>query len=156
MLNQKDLYFLKNSQFILSERSDFYIIVNLSIADHALHVYVDMFSVDEILLLRSMNWSTNFRGLAFSKEMALSWLVHNPVYATEIWNWIFFFFFKFGPEKKYSLFKEKENFFPNCKLCIVWNWFIFLKKLGGPFRKHPRLHVACWPQSDNDWFKQIL
>ena len=62
---------LKKSHFILLEKSGFYIINNLSIA---VHIYpVNMLislSADEVLLLRYINWSTNFRGLPLKVEMA--------------------------------------------------------------------------------------
>ena len=45
-------------------------VVNLSIAVHELHLrMLTSLSVDEILLLRYMNWSTNFRGLILNVEM---------------------------------------------------------------------------------------
>ena len=48
-----------NSHFILSGKSDFNIVVNLSIALHASPMHMlTLLSVDKILLL-SMNWSTN-------------------------------------------------------------------------------------------------
>ena len=50
----------KNSHFILSEGSDFDIIDNLSIAVHAFPMcIVTLLSVDEILLFRYVNWSTD-------------------------------------------------------------------------------------------------
>ena len=70
----------KNSYFIFSEKSDFHMIDNLSIAlqDFALCMLTS-FSVDEILLPRYMNCSTNFRGLPL-KGIALSCLKHmDPV-----------------------------------------------------------------------------
>ena len=43
-------------------RSDFYMVVNQSMAVHALPMHMlILLSVDEILLPRYMNWSTNFR-----------------------------------------------------------------------------------------------
>ena len=63
----------KNSQFILSKRSDFHIVDSLSIRVHALpNAFCKLTSlpVDKILLLRYMNWSTGFRGLLFNEEMA--------------------------------------------------------------------------------------
>ena len=60
----------KNSNFILSERSDFYMDDNLSIAVHAfLMSMLTLLSVDEILQL---NWSNDFRG--FNEEMSPYWL----------------------------------------------------------------------------------
>ena len=48
---------------------------NLLIVVHdLLKQMLEPFSVDEILLPRYMNWSTNFKGLPFNEEMALSWL----------------------------------------------------------------------------------
>ena len=59
----------KNSCFILSVRSDFHIVVRLSIAVHALRIrMLKSFPVDEILLTRYMNWSINFRGLQFNEK----------------------------------------------------------------------------------------
>ena len=50
----------KNSYFILPECSDFHKGVNLSLEMHTLSVCaLTSFSVDEILLPRYMNWSTN-------------------------------------------------------------------------------------------------
>ena len=51
----------ENSYFILSERSDFHWSLTFQITMLAL------LSVDEILLLRYMNWSTNFRSLPFNE-----------------------------------------------------------------------------------------
>ena len=49
--------------FTLSVRSDFHMIINLSIAIHVLSLQMlILLSVDEILLLRYGNWSTNFIG----------------------------------------------------------------------------------------------
>ena len=48
----------KNSCFILSERSDFHMVSNLS-----MHILTS-FCVDEILLPEYMKWFTNFRGLS--------------------------------------------------------------------------------------------
>ena len=60
---------------ILSEGSDFYMVINLSKAVHAfpMHMLI-LLSVDEILLLRYINWFTNFRGLLFNEKIAPSWL----------------------------------------------------------------------------------
>ncbi len=67
----------KNSHFILSERTDFHMVVNLSIADHAFPMLLlTSLSVDEILLPRYMNFSTNFRGLSFNEKMTFSSLKH--------------------------------------------------------------------------------
>ena len=49
---------------ISSERSAFHVVINQSIAVHALLMQrLTSFSVDEILLPRYMNWSPNFRVL---------------------------------------------------------------------------------------------
>ena len=54
--------------FILSEVSDFHIVSNLSIVAHALPMaMLTLLSVDEILLLRYVNWPTHFRGLQFNE-----------------------------------------------------------------------------------------
>ena len=67
----------KNSNWILSKRSDFHVVDNQSIAVHALPMSVlILLSVDEILLPRYMNLSTSFRGLPFNNKMEPSWLKH--------------------------------------------------------------------------------
>ena len=67
----------KKSHFILLERSAFDTIDNLLIAVHTFSMrMLPSFSVDEILLLRYVNWSSNFRGLPLKVKMALSWLNH--------------------------------------------------------------------------------
>ena len=54
--------------FILSERSDFHIVVRLEITVYALSMQMlTLLSVDEILLPKCMNWSINFRGLVFNE-----------------------------------------------------------------------------------------
>ena len=54
----------KKSHFILLDQSDLHMIANMSIAFHAfVRLILTSLSVDEILLPRYMNWSTNFRGL---------------------------------------------------------------------------------------------
>ena len=64
----------KKSHFILS---DIHMINNLSTAIHIFPIHIlTSLSVDEILLLRYMNWGTNFRGLLFKVEMAPSCLNH--------------------------------------------------------------------------------
>ena len=46
-------------------------VINPSITEHVLPIHVlTSFSVDEILLMSYMNWSTNFRGLPFNEGMA--------------------------------------------------------------------------------------
>ena len=60
----------KNSRFILSEKSDFHIVDNLSIAIHCLPMcMLTSLSVDEILLTRYINWLTDFGGLPFNEEI---------------------------------------------------------------------------------------
>ena len=52
-------------------KSDFHSVINLSKAVLALPMHMlTLLSVDEILLLGYVNWSTNFRGLLFHEEMA--------------------------------------------------------------------------------------
>ena len=52
---------------------------NLSIAIHALLMrMLTSLSVDEILLLRYVNWSSYFRGLPFYGEMVLSLFYLSP------------------------------------------------------------------------------
>ena len=88
----------KKSCIILSSRSD-----TLSTAIHAFSWRImTSLSVDEILLLRYVNLSTNFRRLPFRVEIAPSWLntcipfclrsrggqcflLFAPCYATRIW-----------------------------------------------------------------------
>ena len=60
----------KNSCFIFSERLNFHIVVNLLIIVLALPMSVlTWLSVDEILLLRYVNWFTNFNGLSFNDDI---------------------------------------------------------------------------------------
>ena len=65
----------KKSHFILSDWSDFHMINSLSMVAYAFtrHILTSL-SVDEMLLPRYMNLSTNFRGLPFRVEMTPSWL----------------------------------------------------------------------------------
>ena len=67
----------KKFRFILSGRSDFHIIDSLSIAVHTFvrRILISL-SVNETLLPRYMNLSTNFREPSFRVEMAPSWLKH--------------------------------------------------------------------------------
>ena len=67
----------KKLHFMLSDRFDFHMINNLSIAVHAFASCVLIsFSVDEILLPRYINLSTNFREPPFCMEISLFWLKH--------------------------------------------------------------------------------
>ena len=67
----------KNSRPILSERSDFHKLDNLSAGVHAFTIcMLTWLSVEEILLPRLVNWFTNFRGLLLKVEMAFSCLKH--------------------------------------------------------------------------------
>ena len=67
----------KSSRFILSERSDFHMVVNLLVAVHRLPIcMLTSLSVDEILLPRCTNWFTNFRGLPINEKLAPSCLNH--------------------------------------------------------------------------------
>ena len=61
----------KNSRSILSERSDFYMIIYFSIAVKSKRM-LTLLSIDEMLLPGYVNWSTNFRGLPFNEEMLIS------------------------------------------------------------------------------------
>ena len=64
----------KTSCFLLSERSDFSMIDNLSIPVHALPMcLLTSLSVDEILLPKYVNWFINFRGFPSNEEMAPFW-----------------------------------------------------------------------------------
>ena len=68
---------LKKSHFILSEIRFFHMMDNLSIAVHAFTVHMlTSFTVDEILLPKQLNWSTNFRGLPLKLVMVPSCLNH--------------------------------------------------------------------------------
>ena len=63
--------------FILSDRSDFHMTKNLSIATHAFASRVLMsFLVDKTLLLRWMNLSTSFTDQQFCAEKWPLWLKH--------------------------------------------------------------------------------
>ena len=67
----------KNSCFISSKKSDFYIVNKLSIAAHTFSMFIlTLLSVHKILLPKYMNASTNFRGLSFNVKMAPFWLKH--------------------------------------------------------------------------------
>ena len=67
----------KKSHFILLERSDFYMIDNLPIAVYAFARWmVKSLSVDEMLLQKYVNWSTDFRSLPLKVKMAPSCLKH--------------------------------------------------------------------------------
>ena len=57
----------------LSECSDFHLVFNLSRVVHAFPRHMlTLLSVEEILLTKYVNWSTNFRNLLFDEEMAPS------------------------------------------------------------------------------------
>ena len=59
-------------RFLLSDRSDFHMIHNISIAVHAFASSILMlFSVDKTLLLRSVSFSKSFREPPFNVEMSL-------------------------------------------------------------------------------------
>ena len=45
--------------------------MSIAVQPLSMHMFTSL-SVDEILLLRYMNWSTSFRGWLFNVEMALS------------------------------------------------------------------------------------
>ena len=67
----------KKSLFILLVRSDFNMINSLLIAAHAFtRCILTSLSIDEMLLPRYMNLSTDFRELPFRVEMAPSCLKH--------------------------------------------------------------------------------
>ena len=70
----------KNSRFILSGGSNIHMHLKFSIAIHALPMHMlTLLSVDEILLLKYMNWSTNFRGLPF-KKVWFAFITHQPLW----------------------------------------------------------------------------
>ena len=61
----------KKLRFILSDKSDFHMINNLSVAVHDFaSCILTSFSVDEMLLLRYMFLSTSFKEPPFSVEMS--------------------------------------------------------------------------------------
>ena len=65
------------SRFTLWDRSDFDIINNLSVVFHDFaRRLLTSFSVDMILLLRYENWSTNFRDLQLTVNVAPFCLKH--------------------------------------------------------------------------------
>ena len=67
----------KKSYFILSEKSDFYMINNLSVVVYTFtRCRLILLSVDDILLLKYVNWSTNSRCLPLKVEMTPSCLKH--------------------------------------------------------------------------------
>ena len=67
----------KKSCFIWSDRSDFLMIDNLSIAVHTFTRHMlSLLSVNEILLPRYVNLSTNFRGLSLRVEIVCSHWKH--------------------------------------------------------------------------------
>ena len=75
----------KNSHFILSERLDCHIVINLLTAVHALlrHKLTSL-SKDEILLLTYVNWPIGLRCLLFNEEITSSWLKHMNYRKVEI------------------------------------------------------------------------
>ena len=60
----------KKLHFILLDKSDFHMIDNLLIAVHIFTSHILIFSVNEIVLLRYMNLSTDFREPPFRIEMS--------------------------------------------------------------------------------------
>ena len=65
---------MKNSCFILSEKSYFHMVFHLSIVIHTYPMRIlTSLLVDEIFLPRYMNWSTNFRGLLFNEAIGPFW-----------------------------------------------------------------------------------
>ena len=67
----------KKSRFVLSERSDFHLIENLSRAVHAFAIrMLTSISVDDMLLPRLVNWSTYCKSLLLKVETIPSCLKH--------------------------------------------------------------------------------
>ena len=63
-------YTTTTSYLILSGKSDFRMVEKLSIAVYSLPMrMLTSLSVDEIFLLRYVNWSTDFRGLLFNEQV---------------------------------------------------------------------------------------
>ena len=62
---------LKNSDFILSKRSDFHLVINPSIRAHAF-LMLTLISANVRLQPRYVKWFTNFRSLPFNEEIAPS------------------------------------------------------------------------------------
>ena len=62
-----------NSLFVLSEKSDFHMVDNLLIAVHAspMRMLISL-SVDKLLLMRYMIWTTNFKALPYKEEIVPS------------------------------------------------------------------------------------
>ena len=74
-----------NNSHFLSERSDFYLVVKLSIAVHVLSTrMLTSPSVDKILLLSYINWYANFRDLPFNQETVPSWLKYMNFVLSEL------------------------------------------------------------------------
>ena len=74
------------------ESSEFRPVVNLLIAVHHLLICtLTLFSVEDILLPKYVNWSNNFRGLTFNEDMAPRTLFQDPHFSnvTTIANWYF-------------------------------------------------------------------
>ena len=75
LYNSTDMATTWKNSCLFYQQSDFHMAVNLSIVVDALPMQmVTLFSVDEILLPRYMNWSTNFRVWPFNEKMVQSWL----------------------------------------------------------------------------------
>ena len=63
----------KKSRFILSVRSKFHMIGNYSITVHVFPVrMLTLVSVDKMLLLRYVKWSTNFKGSLYNVQIVPS------------------------------------------------------------------------------------
>ena len=120
----------KNSRFIISERFDFLMVVNFSIAVRTLSLcLLTVLSVDEILLQRYMNWCTHIEGFPSSaifikivtmnvrqKQQQRIFGNHEESY----WKWA-------------TLGKMQINSFPVVNLSSrlqFWFWFV------GRFRIH--------------------
>ena len=93
----------KKSCFILLDISDFHIIDNLLIAVHTFVRHISTsFSIDEILLLKYMNLSTNFRGLLLRVEIAPPHLKHK-------YSVLFVFTWKPVPSAIYSRVCSRDS-----------------------------------------------
>ena len=94
----------KKSWFILLDWSDFYMIDNLPIAFHAFarHLLTSL-SVDEMLVPRYENLTTNFRGLPLTVKMA-------PFYLKHIYSVLFAFMYRpMSPAAYFRLYRRDST-----------------------------------------------
>ena len=120
----------KKLRFILSVRSDFYMIDSLSIAVHAFVSRVSMsFSVDETLLPRQVNLSTSFR------EVPLVWKCRLFDYSTYIQFCVHLTPTTSVTQRYWRIHPTKSKHY-----CIVWN-----EELDRELKKLQKMKVTvCW------------